>query len=181
MTGALSPGTGKSHEARRRSGTALYEAEVLAGDALAVLIDIFERLLADERLAASTGFTPGTPLVHLLRLRIASGKPVAVEETYTSETEVPGITPEIAVSGTYRHIEQTLGMEILTSKRTLSMRRADVQDGELLNLDPMTYIALVESHTFASTGNQFEVIYSRQHPEFFSARILATRPHRKRP
>lgn len=141
----------------------------------------FERLFADERLAASTGFTPGTPLVHLLRLRIASGKPVAVEENYTSETEVPGITPEIAVSGTYRHIEQTLGMEILTSKRTLSMRRAGVQDGALLNLDPLTYIALVESHTFASTGNQFEVIYSRQHPEFFSARILATRPHRRRP
>lgn len=140
-----------------------------------------ERLFADERLAASTGFTPGTPLVHLLRLRIASGKPVAVEENYTSETEVAGITPEIAVSGTYRHIEQTLGMEILTSKRTLSMRRAGVQDGALLNLDPLTYIALVESHTFASTGNQFEVIYSHQHPEFFSARILATRPHRKRP
>ena len=103
---------------------------------------------------------------------------MAVEETYTSELEVPGITPEIAITGTYAHIEGTLGIEILTSKRTITMRKAGATDGELLSLDPNTYLAFVESHTFASTGNQFEVIYSRQHPEFFSARVLATRPSR---
>lgn len=138
----------------------------------------FERITTNDTLSETTGFAPGTPLVHLLRLRIASGDPVAVEETYTSELEVLGITPEIAVTGTYAHIEGTLGIEILTSKRTITMRKAGATDGELLSLDPNTYLAFVESHTFASTGNQFEVIYSRQHPEFFSARILATRPRR---
>lgn len=138
----------------------------------------FERLTADDALARQTDFAPGTPLVHLLRLRIASGTPVAVEENYTSEREVPGITPAIAISGTYAHIEHTLGMKILTSRRTITMRPAGPTDGPLLDLDPDAYLAFVESHTFASTGNQFEVIYSRQHPDFFSAQIIATRPSR---
>lgn len=137
---------------------------------------VFEHLLADEDVLPESGFAEGTPLVHMRRLRIADGVPVAVEDTFTSEREIPGITEEIALSGTYAYIEGALGIEILTSRRTFSMVRADADDARLLALPAGSYIARVESHTFCSTGAQFEVILSRQIPEFFSARVVVTRP-----
>lgn len=136
----------------------------------------FENLKADDTLAQMTGFAPGANLVHMVRLRIASGTPVALEETYTSADEIPGITPEIALRGTYAHIEGTLGLEILTSKRHISMRRADDDDARLLCVDPGSHIACVISQSFDSNGIMFERIESHQIPEFFSVRLVVTRP-----
>lgn len=138
----------------------------------------FERIAASEAFAQESGFEPGTPLVHMRRLRIASGTPASVEDTYTAETEIPGITPEIAVSGTYNYIENELGIEILTSLRTFALEAASADDARLLNVEPGSYLARVVSRTFCSTGAQFELIYSRQHPDFFSARVVVTRPKR---
>lgn len=136
----------------------------------------FEHVIADEELAARTGFASGTPLVRLRRLRVADGMPVAVEDTLTSEVEVPGLTPEIAVAGTYAHIEGTLGMEILTARRVITMVPADEKDAELLGVSPGSHVARIVSHTFSSSGTQFEVIDARQRPEFFSVRLAVTRP-----
>lgn len=136
----------------------------------------FETLEADEALAQLTGFEPKTSLVHMVRLRIASGTPVALEETYTSADEIPGLTPEIALGGTYAHIKGTLGLEILTSKRLITMQRASDDDARLLHVEPGSYIGCVISQTFDSNGIMFERIESHQIPEFFSARLVVTRP-----
>lgn len=139
------------------------------------------RLLAFERVRADEGcedFTPGTPLVHLRRLRVASGRPVAVEETWVCEEVVPGLTPEIALTGTYAHIEGTLGLEILTSRRTITMEPVDEEGAHPLGLAPGSWVACIVSRTFCSAGVQFEVIRAQQRPEFFSAQLVVTRPHR---
>lgn len=136
----------------------------------------FEHVAANAALAAQTGFAPATPLVHMVRLRLADGKPVVVEDTFTSEQEVPGITPDIAISGTYAHIEGTLGMEILTSQRAITMERADERLARPLGIPVGSYLAHIVSHTFSSAGTQFEIIHAWQLPEFFSARLVVTRP-----
>ena len=136
----------------------------------------FERLVADKTLAVRIGFEAGTNLVHMVRLRIASGTPVALEDTYTSADEIPGITPEVAVRGTYAHIEGTLGLKILTSKRLITMQRANDDDTRLLHVEPGSYIGCVVSQSFDSNGIMFERIESHQIPEFFSARLVVTRP-----
>ncbi len=136
----------------------------------------FDHLVADEALAEFTGFETGTSLVHMVRLRIASGTPVALEETYTSADEIPGITPEVALGGTYAHIEGTLGLKILTSKRLITMRRATDDDVRLLRVEPGSHVGCVISQTFDSNGIMFERIESHQVPEFFSVRLVVTRP-----
>ena len=135
----------------------------------------FDRAVVDDALADTSGFAVGTPVVRMVRLRRADGVAVALETTYTSEVEVPGITPAIAQAGTYGYIEGELGIKILTSKRTITMARADERDRMLLGLDDNAYVAHIESHTFCSSGNQFEYIVTHQTPAFFSAHIVATR------
>lgn len=138
----------------------------------------FEHVIATGELAATTGFAEGAPLVRTVRLRVADGVPVAIEDTLTSESEVPGLTPEIAVSGTYAYIEGELGLEILTSRRVITMEPAGERDAGLLGVEPGSHVARIVSHTFSSSGAQFQVIDARQRPEFFSARLVVTRPPR---
>lgn len=135
----------------------------------------FDRITVDEVLSQASGFSAGTPVVRMVRLRRADGEPVALETTYTSELEVPGITPDIARAGTYGYIEGVLKIEILTCKRTITMTRPDEHDRAHLGLGDDAYVARIKSHTFCSSGNQFEYIVTHQTPAFFSAHIVATR------
>ena len=109
------------------------------------------------------------------RLRLADGKPVALEETHTLASEVPDITPQIALTGTYAYIEQTLGIKIATSKRRISMALANNDVANLLHVSKNSYVACIESNTFDASGKMFEHIKTYQHPDFFSVSIIATR------
>lgn len=136
----------------------------------------FDRLIADETLAEQTGLPLGSDIVRMERLRYANGKPVAHEFTCQLADEIPGLTPEIAISSTYAYIEQTLGLQILTSKRTITLEAVNETLAKHLDVPVGTYVARVESHAFDSNGVMFEHILTRQHPDFFSARIIGTRP-----
>lgn len=138
------------------------------------LIDFAETVI-DEDLARTTGLAAGTPVTYMKRLRIADGTPVALEVTHTSRIEVPGITPEIARAGTYRYIEGTLGLKVLTSKRVIQMRAADADDIRYLRVPAASHVAVIDMQSFDSNGVMFEHIASHQTPDFFSVRIVATR------
>ena len=135
----------------------------------------FERIVADETLALETGLPQDSTVVRIERVRHANDKPVAHELTCYLDSEVPGLTPDIALSGIYAYIEQTLGLEVLVSKRTITMEAADAKMAEHLGVAIGTYIARIEAHTFDSNGVMFEHILMHQHPSFFSARIIGTR------
>ena len=91
------------------------------------------------------------------------------------DDEVPGLTPEIAVSGIYAYIEQMLGLQILVSKRTITLETSDATMASHLDVSTGTYAARIEAHTFDSSGVMFEHILMHQHPSFFSAHIIGTR------
>lgn len=140
----------------------------------------FERFELPEELAQASGLPAGTPVVHMGRLRLADGEPVALEDTYTSELEVPGITPEIARSGTYSYIEEVLGVEILTCKRFIDMVDASDEDARLLKVEPGSPLPHITTRTFSSTGRQFEYANTRQIPSFFQISLVAQRPRHAR-
>ena len=135
----------------------------------------FERIIADEALAQETGLPLDSTVVRIERLRYADDNPVAHELTCYLDGEVPGLTPDVAVSGIYAYIEQTLGLEVLVSKRTITMEAADEAMTGHLAVPVGTYAARIEAHTFDSNGVMFEHILMHQHPDFFSARIIGTK------
>lgn len=135
----------------------------------------FEKVVVDDALARSTGMPLDSTVVRMERVRYADGKPVAHELTCQLADEIPGLTPEIAISGTYAHIEQTLGLQVLVSKRIIALEAADEAMATHLAVPTGTYVARIEAHTFDSNGVMFEHILMHQHPSFFSARIIGTR------
>ena len=135
----------------------------------------FQTLTADEALARESGFPAGARLVLIRRVRQIDGKRLILDINYFLEEAVPGLSPEIAEASIYAYLEQQLGMQIVTSKRRITVERATVLDRECLDLGGYDCLAVVTSNTFNADGVMFEYTQSRHHPEYFSFQDTATR------
>ena len=81
---------------------------------------------------------------------------------------VHGLTPEIAANSIYDYIENTLGMQIITSKRRITVEHATAQDEKVLAMDSYDCVAVVTNQTFNASGMLFEFTQSR-HQRIISA------------
>ena len=86
-----------------------------------------------------------------------------------------GLTPEIAANSIYDYIENTLGMQIITSKRRITVEHATAQDEKVLAMDSYDCVAVVTNQTFNASGMLFEFTQSRHQPDYFCFQDIATR------
>ena len=91
------------------------------------------------------------------------------------KSQVPGLTAEIAENSIYAYLEHQPGMQIVTSKRRITVERATAADRQCLNLEDYDCLAVVTGNTFNSDGVMFEYTQSRHHPEHFSFQDTASR------
>ena len=135
----------------------------------------FETVTTDRTLADHTGFPVGTELLWVERVRCLRGKNLILDINYFLRSAVAGLTPEIAAQSIYAYLENERGMQILTSKRKITVERATEQDRKQLDLKGFNCLAVVTSNTFNSDGVMFEYTQSRHQPEFFAFQDTATR------
>ena len=91
------------------------------------------------------------------------------------KSQVPGLTAEIAENSIYAYLEHQPGMQIVTSKRRITVERVTAADRQCLNLEDYDCLAVVTGNTFNSDGVMFEYTQSRHHPEHFSYQDTANR------
>lgn len=135
----------------------------------------FETVVADECFAAKSGFSVGDELWSIERVRYLDGKALILDVNYFLKEFVPGLTPQIAASSIYDYIENTLGMQIITSKRRITVEHATARDEKLLDMDSYDCVAVVVNQTFNSDGMLFEYTQSRHQPDYFCFQDIATR------
>lgn len=135
----------------------------------------FETLIADERFAAKSGFSVGDELWSIERVRFLDGKALILDVNYFLKEFVPGLTPQIAANSIYDYIENTLGMQIITSKRRITVEHATARDEKLLDMDSYDCVAVVVNQTFNASGLLFEYTQSRHQPDYFCFQDIATR------
>lgn len=135
----------------------------------------FETVIADECFAAKSGFSVGDELWSIERVRYLDGKALILDVNYFLKEFVPGLTPQIAASSIYDYIENTLGMQIITSKRRITVEHATARDEKLLDMDSYDCVAVVVNQTFNSDGMLFEYTQSRHQPDYFCFQDIATR------
>lgn len=135
----------------------------------------FEDVICDDRLARRSGFAPGMLLVAIVRLRRFEGEPLILDHNWFRRDLLPGLTRQVAEGSIYDYIEGELGMTIATSKRTITVERADRLDEAYLDLKGYNCMAVVTSQTFNSDGVQFEYTRSRHRPDHFQFQDVATR------
>lgn len=85
------------------------------------------------------------------------------------------LTPQIAASSIYDYIENTLGMQIITSKRRITVEHATARDEKLLDMGTYGCVVVVVNQTFNAAGLLFEYTQSRHQPDYFCFQDIATR------
>lgn len=128
----------------------------------------FEHVIADARIARTTGFAEGDRLVQAKRLRMGDGIPVATERLYVLEDEIPGLSKENLEESLYAYVERDLGLQVTTNKRSIVVEQATDEDRELIQIpDTLPAVAVIRAQSFDSNGVMFEWSEERQHPYFF--------------
>ena len=135
----------------------------------------FETVIATEQFAAESGFSEGDELWAVQRVRYLDGKALILDINYFLKEFVPGLTPEIAANSIYDYIENTLGMQIITSKRRITVEHAIARDEKLLDMGTYGCVAVVVNQTFNAAGLLFEYTQSRHQPDYFCFQDIATR------
>ena len=135
----------------------------------------FETVIADECFAAKSGFSVGDELWSIERVRYLDGKALILDVNYFLKEFVPGLTPQIAASSIYDYIENTLGMQIITSKRRITVEHATARDEKLLDMGTYGCVVVVANQTFNAAGLLFEYTQSRHQPDYFCFQDIATR------
>lgn len=135
----------------------------------------FEQIEASEALARETGFAAGDKLWAIERVRLLDGKALILDQNYFLCALVPGLTPDIAARSIYEYIEKELGMQIVTSKRKITVEHTTLHDEECLEMNGYDCVAVTTSQTFNADGLLFECTRSRHQPEYFCFEDTATR------
>ena len=151
-------------EAAERNGISSYTT-----------VQSFAEITADAYVVAHTGFDLGDRLYRVERVRHLNGAALIYDINYFLADAVKGLTPQIVENSVYSYIEDTLGMRISTSKRTVKIEHVTSADRMILDLLDYTLVAVVESQTFNSDGVHFETTFSRHRPDFFTFHDTAVR------
>ena len=117
----------------------------------------------------------GSSLYYLQRLRFLDGKPLILDHNYFLKELAPGLTAEIAERSVYDYLEGVLGLNISTSKRTLTVEHTTQVDEQYLELKDYNCMAVITSQTYNADGIQFEYTQSRHRPDYFRFQDVATR------
>lgn len=135
----------------------------------------FAELTVDKKIAVRTGFPIGAEIYYLQRLHYLDGKALILNHNYFLKSVAVGLTKEIAEKSIYDYLENTLGVNIVTSKRIMTVEKMTQIDEKYLDLGDYNCMAVVSSHTYNSDGIMFEYTQSRHRPDYFSFQDNAIR------
>ena len=135
----------------------------------------FKLMTVDEELAKKTSFPLGESIYYIDRVRLASNFPVSIEFSYLLQSEAPDLTEPDVEGSLYSYLENEVGIEITTGKRTITVERATDDDLSVFGLETMPAVGVMRGQHFDSNGTMFEYSEIRQHPSYFSVREVITR------
>ncbi len=135
----------------------------------------FEYITSNKKIEKTTGFLEGTELIYIQRLHFFDGKPLIINHNYFLKELMPNLSIEIAEKSIYEYIENTLNINIVTSKRIMTVEKMDNTDKEYIDLKDYNCLAVISSQTYNSDGIMFEYTQSRHRPDYFKFIDIATR------
>lgn len=135
----------------------------------------FTELIVDKKISAKTGFPVGEEVYYLQRVHYLDGKALILNHNYFLKSVAKDLTREIAGKSIYDYLENTLGVTIVTSKRTMTVEKMTQIDEKYMELGDYNCLAVVSSQTYNSDGIMFEYTQSRHRADYFRFQDNAVR------
>lgn len=131
---------------------------------------LFTEVICSENFSNRSGFKEGDELYYIQRVHYMDGEALILNHNYFLKSAVGKLSKDIAKHSIYEYLENDLGMNIVNSKRIITVEKADEIDEKYLNLNLEEYncLAVVSSYTYNSEGIMFEYTVSRHRPDCFS-------------
>ncbi|MGI8666824.1 MAG: GntR family transcriptional regulator [Jatrophihabitans sp.] len=136
------------------------------------------RIPAGDDLAQRLGLPPRAPVYRLERLRLAAGKPTALETSYLSANRFPGLMGRVRrAPSLYRVLAERYRVLPAVAEETIETAPATPRQAELLDTDTGAPMLVLSRHSFDADGLPVEWVQSwyRGDRYTFLAR-LAARP-----
>ena len=134
---------------------------------VATSVMAFREITVDEKLSSITGFTPGTEVYYIQRLRYLDDRPLLLDVNYFRKDVVTGLNVNIAQSSIYGYITHTLHKKILAARRIVRIKKAEKKDTEYLSLGDYDCVGVIYNYVYISDGTLFEYTESHFVPDNF--------------
>jgi GntR family transcriptional regulator len=112
-----------------------------------------EHVRADASLAGRLGLSRGARAVHLERLRLADGEPMALEHTYLPAARFPGLARHVPQMGSlYDFLAQRYGVRPTDAEDTVETALATPYEAKVLGVDTGLPLLLVSRRAWDRGG-----------------------------
>lgn len=134
-------------------------------------------LAAGAKLAQRLKVMPGTQLLELRRLRLASDEPMALETVYLVHSRVPGFDAAVLATGSlYELLEDRYGLQIRAASQQLQATVLNEEEAEALGVAPFSPSLLVERLSHAGSGEVVEYAKTLYRADRYRFEVQVMRP-----
>jgi GntR family transcriptional regulator len=116
---------------------------------------------ASEVVARHLALVPGTPVVHLERVRTADGEPMALERTHLPAQRLPGLEDaDLTDASLYELLERSWGVRVAEADQWASVVRLSEDEAALLHVAASQPALLFQRVTRDPAGTPVEYVRS---------------------
>jgi GntR family transcriptional regulator len=116
---------------------------------------------AGEVVARHLALVPGTPVVHLERVRTADGEPMALERTHLPAQRLPGLEDaDLTDTSLYELLERKWGVRVAEADQWASVVRVGEEEAALLHVSAEQPALLFQRVTRDPAGTPVEYVRS---------------------
>jgi GntR family transcriptional regulator len=127
---------------------------------------------ASTVLASALGVAVGTPLVHLRRLRLADGAPMALQSSYLPHALCPGLLEQDLGSGSlFGLLRGHYRLRLADGTTVVEAALADAEQAKLLGLPLPAPLLIVEQLTYLDSGQAIEFVRSAYRADRYRLRL----------
>jgi GntR family transcriptional regulator len=127
---------------------------------------------ASTVLASALGVEVGTALVHLRRLRLADGEPMAVQSSYLPYALCPGLLKHDLERGSlFGLLRDTYHLRLVDGTMVVEAALADVEQARLLGLRPLAPVLIIEQLTYLDSSQPIEFVRSAYRADRYRLRL----------
>lgn len=115
----------------------------------------------DPSVAAALGLGPRASVVTLARVRLANGRPLAVETAFLPGALLPGLLGhDFARESLYAVLARDYGLTLITASQSIEAALADPRELDVLEMDPPAAVLRMRRLTRGADGTAVELVRS---------------------
>lgn len=136
-----------------------------------------EEVLAGAAHSWKLGVSPGEPLWHLSRLRLADGVPMCIEDVHIRKQLAPDLLDHELGGSLYESLAGRYRITIDRAEQEVKATVLDTAEAELLGVPPLSPALLVERVSFDPAGRAVELARSVYRGDRYTLEIVLRRHH----